>query len=79
MKLKATVYRLAFSTARAAVIRKDHEYPLRHDPQGRPALSGLGGGGVGPSPLCRPRRGKPAARGTPKARHAARIRRGRVS
>jgi hypothetical protein len=79
MKLKATVYRLAFSAARAAVIGNAREYPLHNDPQGRQALSGLGGGGVGPTPLRGPRRGKQGGRQIPPARHAARLRRGRGS
>jgi hypothetical protein len=79
MKLKATVYRLAFSTARAAVIGKNHEHPLHNDPQGRQPLSGLGGGGVGPTPLRCPRGGKQAGRQIAEARHAARVRRRRVS
>ena len=79
MMFKATVYRFAFSAARAAVIGKNHEHPLHNDSQGRQPLSGLGGGGVGPTPLRCPRSGNQAGRQLPEARHAARLRGGRGS
>lgn len=79
MKFKATVYRLAFSAARAAVIGNEREYQMHRDPQGRQPLPGLGGGGVDPTLLRCSRRGIPGGRQIPPAHHAARVRRRRGS
>lgn len=50
-RLRATLYRLAFSVARAAVIGNDEPTLQRHDKE-RPGMPGLGGGGNG-SPAVR--------------------------
>ena len=78
MQIKTTLYRLAFTLARAAVIgahavrwhpptntdsmKDQYEHTMYRDDEGRPTLSGVGGGGHGPTSLLSARRGEPGRR-----------------